>query len=155
MDVPTPAAVPCKIRRGTYQETCRTPDAPRTKYACIVEADESTRKRLEGTLHKDHEDQIARKGRNIAGKGINSLNHCNLVRKFILIPKAMNISNAKATVHFASLMDICHLENSELEPKFQKYKGRIVPRGDMVKDDSGSYAVFTEHGYHIQIARMR
>ena len=26
-------------------------------------------------------------------------------------------------VHFASLMDLCHLENSEVEPQFQKYKG--------------------------------
>ena len=49
-----------------------------------------------------------------------------------------------ATVHFASLMDICHLKNAELEAKHQKYKGRIVLRGDIVKDDSGSYAVFTE-----------
>ena len=30
------------------------------------------------------------------------------------------------TVHFASLMDICHLKNSELEPQFQKYEGRVV-----------------------------
>ena len=49
-------------------------------------------------------------------------------------------------VHFASLMDSCHLKNSELEPQFQKYKGRVVLRGDIVKDDSGSYAVFTEQG---------
>ena len=49
-------------------------------------------------------------------------------------------------VHFASLMDICHLKNAELEPQFQKYKGRVVLRGDIVKDDSGSYAVFTEQG---------
>ena len=49
-----------------------------------------------------------------------------------------------ATVHFASLMDICHLKNAELETKHQKYKGRVVLRGDIVKDDSGSYAVFTE-----------
>ena len=48
------------------------------------------------------------------------------------------------TVHFASLMDLCHLENSELQPQFQKYKGRVVLRGDILKDDSGSYAVFTE-----------
>ena len=34
------------------------------------------------------------------------------------------------TVHFASLMDLCHLKNSELEPQFQKYKGRVVLRGD-------------------------
>ena len=71
-------------------------------------------------------------------------------------------------VYFASLMDICHLKNAELEPKHQKYKGGVVVRGDIVKDDSRSYAVFTEqgssasqmtaaksHGYHIQTARLR
>ena len=41
-------------------------------------------------------------------------------------------------------MDICHLKNAELEAKHQKYKGRVVLRGDIVKDNSGSYAVFTE-----------
>ena len=51
-----------------------------------------------------------------------------------------------AKVHFASLMDIRHLKNAELEAKHQKYKGRVVLRGDIVKDDSGSYAVFTEQG---------
>ena len=51
-----------------------------------------------------------------------------------------------AKVHFASLKDICHLKNAELETKHQKYKGRVVLRGDIVKDDSGSYAVFTEQG---------
>ena len=51
-----------------------------------------------------------------------------------------------ATVHFASLMDICHLQNGELEAKHQKYKGRVLLRGDVVKDNSGSYAVFTEQG---------
>ena len=69
---------------------------------------------------------------------------------------------------FASLMDICHLKNAELEAKHQKYKSRVVLRCDIVKDDSGSYAVFTEqgssasqmtaaknHGYHLQIAWLR
>ena len=51
--------------------------------------------------------------------------------------------NKGRKVHFASLMDLCHLKNSELEPQCQKYKGRVVLRGDIVKDDSGSYAVFT------------
>ena len=41
-------------------------------------------------------------------------------------------------------MDLCHLKNSELEPQYQKHKDRVVLRGDMVKDDSGSYAVFIE-----------
>ena len=43
-------------------------------------------------------------------------------------------------------MDICHLKNAELEAKHQKNKGRVVLRGDIVNDDSGSYAVFTEQG---------
>ena len=51
-----------------------------------------------------------------------------------------------AKVHFASLMDICHLKNAELKAKHQKCKGRVVLRSDIVKDDSGSYAVFTEQG---------
>ena len=49
-------------------------------------------------------------------------------------------------VHFASLMDLSHLRNSEFEQQFQKYKGRVVLRGEIVKDDSGSYAVFSEQG---------
>ena len=49
-------------------------------------------------------------------------------------------------VHFASLMDLCHLKNSVLKPQFQKYKGRVVLRGDIVKDGSGAHAVFTERG---------
>ena len=28
--------------------------------------------------------------------------------------------------------------------QFQKYKGRVALRGDIVKDNSGAYAVFTE-----------
>ena len=43
-------------------------------------------------------------------------------------------------------MDICHLKNAVLEPKYQQHKGRVVLRDDTVKDDSGSYAVFTDQG---------
>ena len=50
----------------------------------------------------------------------------------------------RITVHVASPKVICHLQNAELEPKFQKYKVRVALRGDTVKDDSGSHAVFTE-----------
>ena len=53
---------------------------------------------------------------------------------------------AQKFILLASLMDICHLKNAELQAKHQKYKGRIVLRGDIVKDDSGSYAVLTEQG---------
>ena len=37
-------------------------------------------------------------------------------------------------------------ENAELEAKHQKYRHRVVLRGDIVKDDLGSYAVCTEQG---------
>ena len=147
----------------------------KTKLACILEADESTRMRVGNSIpHHHHQDHIA-------GKGENSLQHYNLVHKFIPMPQAMKIPAAKAavdkeseklakisawnltkvrskkevmdeartsgaTVHFASLMDICHLKNAELEAKHQKYKGRVVLRGDIVKDNSGSYALFTEQG---------
>ena len=67
-----------------------------------------------------------------------------------VISKSEVIDEARtkgAKVHFASLMDICHLKNAELETKHQKYKGQVVLRGDIVKDDSGSYAVLTEQGF--------
>ena len=51
-----------------------------------------------------------------------------------------------AKVHFATILDMCHLKNADLETKHQKYKCRVVLRGDIVKDDSGFYAVFTKHG---------
>ena len=50
-----------------------------------------------------------------------------------------------AKVHVASLMDMCHFKNAKLDVKHQKYKGRVVLRGDIVKDYSG-FAVFTEPG---------
>ena len=139
------------------------PTKIQTKLACILEAGESTRMRMGNSIPHHHEDHIA-------GKGEISLQHCNLVHKFIPMPQAMNIPAAKAAVdkeweklekfsawnltkvrskkevieeartsgakvHFASLMDICHLKNAELEAKHQKYKGRVVLRGDIVKDD--------------------
>ena len=150
------------------------PTKLKTKLACILEADESTRMRMENSIPHYHQDHIA-------VKGDNSLQHYNLVHKFIPMPQAMKIPAAKAAVdkeweklekisawnltkvrskkevidearttgrkiHFASLMDKFDMKNAELEAKHQKYKGRVVLRGDIVKDDSGSYAVFTEQG---------
>ena len=44
-------------------------------------------------------------------------------------------------------MDTCHRKNAELETKkCKQHKKRVVLRGDIVKDDSGAYAVFTEQG---------
>ena len=44
---------------------------------------------------------------------------------------------------FASSMDFSHVKNVQ---EFQNFEGRVVNRGDIVKDDSGSYASFTEQG---------
>ena len=153
-----PAAMPCKTPANCRGETCRTIGKHKTKYARVVDADESMRIRLEGVPQRYHEDHISAKGINF------SLSHCNLVHEFIPMPQAWqqwkknwkNLRNRNKKdlieearrkgrkVHFASLMDLCHLNNSELEPQFQTYKGRIELRGDIVKDDSGSYAVFTQ-----------
>ena len=168
----------------------------KTRLACILEAGESTRLRMEESLPNHHEDHIAGKRRTIHysitiwytnlflasskkkfqqqkqqwirnGRNWRKISAWNLTK---VRSKKEVIDEARtkgAKVHFASLMEICHLKNAELEAKHQKYKGRVVLRGDIVKDDSGSYAVFTEqgssasqddssksHGYHIQIARV-
>ena len=39
------------------------------------------------------------------------------------------------------------IENAELEAKHQKYKGRVVLRGDFAKDDSGFHALLKEQGF--------
>ena len=56
-----------------------------------LEASESTRVRMEESLPNYHEDHIE-------GRGDNSLQHYNLVHKFILISQAMKIPSAKAAV---------------------------------------------------------
>ena len=56
-------------------------------------------------------------------ENISASNLTKVRSKKEVIDEAMT-SGAK--VHFASLMDICHLKNAELEAKHQKYKGRVV-----------------------------
>ena len=71
-------------QKSIIGETCRR---HKTKYACIVDADESTRPRLDGAGHKPHQDHITAKG--MAN---------NLVHKFIPMPQALKIPDAKAAV---------------------------------------------------------
>ena len=91
LEIPMPAAMPCKTTVNCRGESCRSIWKHKTEYACIVEADESMRIRMEGSHHKNHEDHIA-------GTGVNSLSHFNLVHKFIPMPQAMKIPDAKAAV---------------------------------------------------------
>ena len=139
-----------------------------------MEAHESTRKRLERTLPKTLEDRIAGKGfnslshYNLVHKVITMPQAMNIPDAKAAVDKewekleklpAWEMTKVKSNrevikeaqkeqrpVHFASLMDLCHLKSAELEPTLQKYKGRVVLRREIVKDDSGSYAVFTEQG---------
>ena len=67
------------------------PTKLKTKLACILEADESTRLRMGNSVPNHHEDHIA-------GKGNNSLQHYNLVHKFVPMLQAMKILAAKAAV---------------------------------------------------------
>ena len=144
----------------------------KSKLTCILEASESTRMCMEESLPKYHEDHIAGKGINslqhykMVHKFI-PMPHAMKIpaakatvdkewEKLEKIPawditkvrnKSGVIDEARTKgikVHFASLMDICHLKNAGLETKHQKYKGRVVLLSDIVKNDSGSYAVFTE-----------
>ena len=162
------AAMPGKLK--TYQ--CRRPcgkesDNRKSKHACIVEAHESTRERLERIRPKDHEDGIA-------GKGFNSLSHHdfahNLIamssnenpgavdkewEKFEKLP-AWQINKVKSKKSHPRITKrakngpFCyaggHLSSQEcgVGTEIWKYKGRLVLRDDTVKDDSGSYVVFTE-----------
>ena len=43
-------------------------------------------------------------------------------------------------------MALCFLKNAELEKHLQEYKGRLVLRGDNIRDKDGLQAVFTEEG---------
>ena len=131
------------------------PTKLKTRLACILEAGESTRLRMGESLPNHQEDHIAEKGHN-------SLQHYNLVHKFIPMPQAKkkiqqqkqqwtrngknlrklrNLTKVRskkevideartkgAKVHFASLMDICHLKNAELEAKHQKRRSSCTPR---------------------------
>ena len=81
--------MPCKIMK----KNCGSGGSNKikTKLACILEADESTRLRMGESLPNHHEAHIA-------GKGEISLQHKNLVHIFILMPQAMKIPAAKAAV---------------------------------------------------------
>ena len=86
-----PAAMPCTIPIKSSGETHRNIGKRKTKYACVVDADEYTRPRLEGAGHKPHQDHIT-------AKAMNSMTHYSLVHKFIPMPQALKIPDAKAAV---------------------------------------------------------
>ena len=47
------------------------------------------------------------------------------------------------TVHFADLMDLCHLKNAEVAKHLQIFREQVLHQGDNVKDEEGYNAVVT------------
>ena len=92
LEAPMAPATPCKTcKKSKKGETRSKTNDFKSKFACILEASESMRMRMEESLPNYHEDHIA-------GKGDNSLQHYNLVHKFISMPQAMKILAAKEAV---------------------------------------------------------
>ena len=152
LETPTGPAMLCKTsRKCKHEVTGGQSNEIKSKLACVLESGESTTMRMEETQSKYHEDHIAGKGDNSSSSGQRMGELAKILAWNLTKVRSQKevIDEARmsgATVHFASLMDICHLKNAELEEKHQKYKGRVVLRGDIVKDDSGSSAAFTEQG---------
>ena len=91
LEIPMPAAMPCKTPINNGGETYCGIGKSKTKHAYIVDADESMRIRLEGVPQRYHEDHIA-------AKELNSLSRYNLAHKFIPMPQTVKIPDAKAAV---------------------------------------------------------
>ena len=92
LETPMAPAMLCKMsKKSKHGETRSKTNDFKSKFACILEASESTRMRMEESLPNYHEDHVA-------GKGNNSLQHYNLVHIFIPMPEAMKIPAAKAAV---------------------------------------------------------
>ena len=83
--------MPCKIIKNNKKCGSGSSIKVKSKLACILEACESTRLRMGESLPTHHEDHVA-------GKGDNSLQHFNLVHKFVPMPQALKIPAAKAAV---------------------------------------------------------
>ena len=76
LETPMAPTVPCKTsKKSEHVDTRGKTNEIKSKLACILEASESIRLRMEESLPNYHED-------NTAGKGSNSLRHHNLVHKF-------------------------------------------------------------------------
>ena len=92
LETPMAPAMPCKTSKSSqHVGTIGKSNKIKSKLACILEASESTKLRMGESLPNHHEDHSA-------GTGDNSLQHYNLLHKFIPMPQAMKIPAAKAAV---------------------------------------------------------
>ena len=127
LEVHMDAAMPCKMKTKCLTcspESEAKPDAPNNvpKTKNLMNPQDSEWNHLYQKVTKTN----------------NSMNHYNFVHKVTPMPQVVKNPDAKAAVekvkskkkvileaqrdkrkvHFATLMDICHLRNAELEPKY-------------------------------------
>ena len=92
LESPMAPAMTCKTsKKCKHGENRDETNEIKSKLACILETNDSTRLRMEESPPNHHEDHVA-------GKGDNSLQHYNFVYKIIPTPQAMKIPAAKAAV---------------------------------------------------------
>ena len=151
LETPMAPAMPCKTcKKNKNGETRSNTKDFKSKFPCFLEASESTRLRMEESLPKYHEDHIA--GRADTSLQHYNLVHTFIpvpqvmefpaakaavdkeCEKLEKIPawdltkvrsKSEVIDEARtkgAKVHFALLMNICHVKNAELEAKHQQQR---------------------------------
>ena len=142
---PLAAAMPFKKEihfstRKLVAELNASHKVPKTKYGCIVESHESSRQRVESSLPKNHEDtsktqQIlvhkfilfpqamnipdAKAAVDKEWKKLETIPAWQLEQVKIKKEVFLEAQRDKKKVHFATLMDICHFKNAELQPKLQ------------------------------------
>ena len=95
----TAPAMPCNMMDKQHPCIAKANAKPKiafekntkTMCGCVVASHEFTRQRAESSQSKNREDHIA-------GKGLFSMSHSNLAHKFIPMPQAMKIPDAKAAV---------------------------------------------------------
>ena len=91
LETPIALAMLCKTSKKCKNGEVRgKSNETKSKLACILEASESTRLRVKESRPNYHEDHIA-------GKGDNSLQHCNFVHQLILMAQTMKISSSKSS----------------------------------------------------------
>ena len=144
LEIPMPAAMPCETAVNCRGETRRSIGKHKTKHACVVEGDESTRIRLEGVPSRHPEDHIAARGEFMEplqfgaqsnsnassnenagckgsseqrmGKNLRKYRHDSWQKSETKKKWSMKQGMKGRKVHSASLSDLCHLKNLELEP---------------------------------------
>ena len=144
-------AMPCKISKNNQNcGNGDKSNKIKSKLACILDASESTRLRMGESLPNHHEDHMAGKGEN-SFQHYNLVHKFIPMPQAMKIPaakaamdreweklekiSAWNLKKVRSKkevideartngvkVHFASLMDIRHLKNAELEAKHKNTK---------------------------------